>query len=125
MDKQILLPPQPVPRGKKIVFLAGPVAGALSWRYDFIELLNTIDKDFIIASPQHSYPEYTQDVQIAWEQETMNAAFKNGVLVFYLAAKEYEPEYGRSYARTTRFELGEYYGRLKHEKGNVLIYADP
>jgi hypothetical protein len=54
----------------------------------------------------------------------LNKASKNGVIVFWLA-KEIEKICGRSYAQTTRFEIGEWFSKGQSIDGfNIIVGAE-
>lgn len=114
-------------KDNKLLFLAGPIKGSLNWRKQLIYSLNKIDKDFIIANPQMLVDEKDFDLnaQIEWEQETMVDALEHGVLVFWLAKQEEETK--GAFARTSRFEIGEFLERYKNNDqiGNLVIGIDP
>jgi hypothetical protein len=101
-----------------IVFLAGPIQGAPDWQEDFIlkiqkELTNIkTNINIIIASPKRleKSKDFDYDEQVNWESYYLNKASKQGVIVFWLA-KEKEKVEGRSYAQTTRFEIGEWWAK--------------
>ncbi len=91
-----------------LVFLAGPIQGALDWQAEAIELL-TPHEGFFIASPRRAeWGTSEQDYldQVDWEHFHLDKAADNGVILFWLAP-EHNHVCERAYAQTTRFELGE------------------
>lgn len=111
LTNKIELPSLPV------IFLAGPCASAIDWQNKFIDGFSYLEnkyetKDVIIANPR-MYDDETNDYQeqIKWESYYLNQAGTKGVISFWLS-NEIKPIAYRSFARTTRFELGEWYGKL-------------
>lgn len=104
-----------IDKGYKVVFLAGPIKGALNWQHEAIELLSNLwteDKaisDLVIADPRCKNWHGDFNHQVDWE--TYNLIRADAIL-FWLA-KEAEHDCGRSYAQTTRFELGEHAHKQK------------
>ena len=100
------------------VFLAGPIQGAPNWQENFISILSEkfkklkLTRDIIIASPRRLKKpiDFNYDVQVDWESKFLQKASDCGVVVFYLP-KAVENVDGRSYAQTTRFEMGEWFAK--------------
>ncbi len=93
-------------KDKKLVFLAGPIMGAEKWQIR--AAADLADLDVYVADPrQEKRDDFDYDTQVNWESYYLARA---DVIMFWLpvAAKEVS---GRSYAQTTRFELGEWLGR--------------
>jgi len=105
-----------------VVFLAGPIQGTSEWQEEFIEKIQKELKDIklkrnvIISSPRRleKSDDFVYDEQVNWESFYLDKASKQGIIVFWLA-KETEKVEGRSYAQTTRFEIGEWWS-----KGQVI-----
>jgi len=101
-----------------VVFLAGPIQGAPNWQDELIEKITSgfskmsFNKNIIICSPRRGAMEDTFEYneQVNWESYHLDLAAKNGVIVFWLPVEEVHIE-GRSYAQTTRFEIGEWFGK--------------
>lgn len=97
-----------------IIFLAGPIQGSSDWHEEFIEKLKNIkiDKNIIICSPKRFKKDHNfiYDEQVDWESFYLTLASKQGIIVFWLA-NEKEKIDGRSYAQTTRFEIGEWWAK--------------
>lgn len=99
------------------LFLAGPIQGAPEWHEDFIEKIQKelknvkINKNIIICCPKRleKGKNFIYDEQVNWESYYLEKSSK-GIIVFWLA-KEKEKIEGRSYAQTTRFELGEWWSK--------------
>ena len=105
----------------KKVFLAGPIQGAPDWHEKMMEELK--DENIIIASPKRAKDKnFNYDEQVDWETNNLESA---DIIIFYLA-KEKEVIPGRSYAQTSRFELGENLARIHYCKTNqkVIVYGE-
>ena len=102
------------------VFLAGPIQGTSEWQEDFIKKLETefkdskLNKNVVICSPRRidsfSKDKFSYDEQVDWESYYLDKSSKQGVVVFWLA-KEKEKVEGRSFAQTSRFEIGEWFAK--------------
>jgi len=104
-----------------IIFLAGPIQGAQIWQE---EVITKIEKEFknidlkrniIIANPRRleKADDFVYSVQVDWETEYLNKASQQGFIVFWMPTpdNEQKEDKNRSYAQTTRFELGEWFGK--------------
>ena len=102
------------------IFLAGPIQGAPHWNDWFIGQLHDLDID-IFDPRRDSMDGFVYDEQVAWETEHLLAA---GIISFsFIAPIEDVP--GRSYAQTSRFELGECLARAKYRTGQkVIVFAE-
>ena len=92
-----------------LIFLAGPVQGAEDWQSVAFDLLRELT-DAHIASPRRlgkfkKLSDKESRQQVEWEYFHLARAMIRGVILFWLA-KEVESIPGRSYAQTTRMELG-------------------
>ncbi len=109
------------------IFLAGPIQGADNWQEKLIKLLEkqlsekNIKKNIVIASPRRTEfikTNFDYSEQVDWESMFLNRASDNGIVVFWLPKeKNKEENKGRSYAQTTRFEIGEFYNKAN----NIII----
>ena len=94
--------------GKKWkVFLAGPIQGAEEWQFTLPYMENVVwlsprRKDVILNDFNHKE-------QVAWETNALRMA---NIVLFWIP-KEKDVISSRSYAQTTRFELGENMARGK------------
>ena len=89
------------------VFLAGPIQGAPKWQFTLPELDNVV-----WLCPRRNDVELTDQThkeQMEWETQALRTA---NIILFWIP-EEVEHVNGRSYAQTTRFELGENLGRGK------------
>lgn len=96
------------------VFLAGPIQGAPEWQFQLPEIENVV-----YLSPRrekYPVPNFDYNEQVEWETQALRSA--NIVLVWI--PKEDESIAGRSYAQTTRFEVGENLARGK----NIILGID-
>jgi len=111
-----------------IVFLAGPIQGAPEWQEEFIEKIQKefkdikLNKNIIITSPRRLEKDesFNYDDQVNWESYYLNKASKQGVIVFWMP-KEKEKVDGRSYAQTTRFEIGEWWANGQNIKDFEIV----
>ena len=89
------------------VFLAGPIQGAEEWQFALPEI-----KNVIWLSPRRHDKElndFNHSQQVKWETMALRMA---NIVLFWIP-KEKEIVSSRSYAQTTRFELGENMARGK------------
>lgn len=97
-----------------VVFLAGPIQGAPDWQAQAAARLD--DPRWIVASPRRDYVgtgvEFVYERQVDWESAWLARAGATGVVLFWLAAQAAETP-GRSYAQTSRFELGEWVAKAR------------
>jgi calcineurin-like phosphoesterase family protein len=101
-----------------VIFLAGPAQGCENWQEYFINELEKKLKEFktnkniIICSPRRleKPKNFVYEEQVDWESHYLNRASLHGFIVFWLA-KETEKIEGRSFARTTRVEIGEWFAK--------------
>lgn len=96
------------------VFLAGPIQGAPDWQSKLPEIENVV----YLSPRRESYPvpNFDYNEQVEWETQALRSA--NIVLIWI--PKEDEIIAGRSYAQTTRFEVGENMARSK----NIILGID-
>lgn len=115
-----------------VIFLMGPIQGAEEWQEKFIKDFTILMKDvkltknIIIASPKRleKSDNFVYDEQVDWESYYLEKASKQGVIFCWLA-KEKEEVKGRSYAQTTRFEIGEWWTKGQNIKDfKMIIGAD-
>lgn len=89
------------------VFLAGPIQGAPEWQSQLPELENVV----WLSPRREKYPveNFNYDGQVEWETNTIRSA---NIVLFWIPEEDMSIA-GRSYAQTTRFELGENLARGK------------
>ncbi len=120
MSNSVLRPPGIPQVEGQVVFLAGPIQGAPNWQDHAIEIFDSKTSDLTIASPRKNYDpdEFVYEKQVDWETHFLRQAGRLGVVMFWLA-NQVEETPGRSYAQTSRFELGEW--TVRHQaKGTKL-----
>ncbi len=120
-ERGLYIAPENAETDKPIIFLAGPIQGARDWQNDAIDFIHFLNPEVVIASPRRVVFEDGHDtkVQVKWETAHLRRAGENGAVLFWLA-KEEEHIPGRSFARTTRIEFGEWMAR--HElTGSKLV----
>jgi len=112
-------PPEIVDVEGQVIFLAGPIQGAPLWQPEAASLIHS-RKDIMVASPRKSYPEgtFVYEKQVDWETHFIGRAKRFGAVMFWLA-KQLEDTPGRSYAQTSRFELGE--SKRDHERDGIKL----
>ena len=114
-----------------IVFFAGPIQGAPEWQEDFIKKIQTelknikTTKNIILASPRRleKSDNFIYEEQVDWESYYLDKASKQGVVIFWLAGEKEKVD-GRSYAQTTRFEIGEWWAKGQNiENFKIVVGA--
>lgn len=96
-----------------LVFLAGPIRGAPDWQKSTAAELLLHRPDIEVASPRrYTESDFRYEEQVVWEKKQLRRSAKFGAAVFWFAAQDftlpYEP--GRSYAQTSRIEIGRLLG---------------
>jgi hypothetical protein len=98
-----------------IVFLAGPIQGAVDWQADACKRFEYIaqNDELRIANPRKEYldKEFDYASQVDWEIDHLTQASRHGVILFWLAREE-EHDCHRSYAQTTRWELAVWFQKM-------------
>ncbi len=118
---KVLFPPVIETTNTPVIFLAGPIQGALDWQSEAARIIHMIDPTIVIACPRREYidGDFVYEKQVDWETEYLGRAGKDGLIMFWLA-KEHEHNCERAYAQTTRFELAEW--KMKHQlQGAKLV----
>lgn len=126
---QVIYPPHIKDPQGEVIFLAGPIQGAVNWQEEAIKILSEED-DFIalIACPRRM--EFNElclakhQEQIDWETYYLRKAGRSGVVMFWLA-KESTHDCSRSFAQTSRFELGEWKVRREIYGVNLVVGIEP
>lgn len=111
-----------------VVFLAGPAQGCESWQEEFMkkiqeELKNVkTNKNIILCNPRRleKPKNFIYEEQVDWESFYLSKAATQGFIVFWFA-KETEKITGRSFARTSRFEIGEWFAKGQIIPGFKMI----
>lgn len=122
----VIIPPKKeLTRGLPIIFLAGPIQGTWNWHRGAVETLRSAGYRGWIASPRSTTLEDTavladREEQIDWEHHHIRKALLKGVIMFWLAKeREHDPE--RSYAQTSRFEIGWVFGHRMHDERAKIV----
>jgi hypothetical protein len=110
-------PPDKIPhdsRGRDgLLFLGGPIQGALDWQADATGIIHTKAPGVKIANPRsgmwkgglsEARKAELYKEQADWEHEYLDWAMRRGCVLFYLA-EEAEHIARRAFAQTTRVEL--------------------
>lgn len=124
-ERLLLQPPEIVETDGPVIFLAGPIQGAPDWQAEAASVIHDIDPLIVVASPRRDYPEgtFVYENQVDWETHFLRTAGKLGVVAFWLADQATDTP-GRSYAQTSRFELGEWKMRNEFEGVKLTIGID-
>ena len=119
-ERLLLQPPEIIETDGVLIFLAGPIQGALDWQTKAASKIHELDPSIVVASPRKDYPEgtFVYEKQVDWETHFLRQAGRIGVIGFWLAAQTVETP-GRAYAQTTRFELAEW--KMRHEYEGVKL----
>jgi hypothetical protein len=120
MQITVSQPPEILKITGNIVFLAGPIQGALDWQKEAVAIFDKLEAKITIANPRREYldGEFVYEKQVDWETANLRAASEQGVILFWLAA-EHTHNCDRAYAQTTRFELAEW--KIRHERDGVKV----
>lgn len=113
------------------LFLAGPIDGTNSvdmWQEKFIrniqEKLKNIktNKNIVLCSPRRleKPKDFVYEEQVDWEGKYLQKAANQGIIVFWLA-KQTEKFDGKSFARTTRIEFGEWFAKGQQIKDFKMV----
>ena len=110
------------------VFMAGPAQGCQDWQSEFIEKIQNelknikSNKDIVLCSPRRleKPKNFIYEEQIEWESYHLEKSAKQGLVVFWFA-KESEKIEGRSFARTSRVEIGEWMAKGQTIPGFKMI----
>lgn len=123
-------------RPRPLIFLAGPIRGGLNWQARAQEYLmgktpaaiaNPLRPDLTKEQCRQlhiPWERYSKEAQVDWEIEHMRYAFKNGCLMFWLAA-ESKHDCTYPFAQSTRFELGFFIGKAVGNTARLVIGIDP
>lgn len=112
MNERFLTPPHYVDIDDyaPLVFLAGPIQGAPDWQTPTAHNLLSHNDRLVIATPRLEYKDanFDKQNQVFWELDHIWRACRLGGVAFWFAAQDHSLDYkkGRSYAQTTRFEIG-------------------
>ena len=124
-QERVIYPVNYLEINEPLIFLAGPIQGALDWQKEAIEIIHEAVPNLWIANPRREYfpddPEGQEYIkQIKWERYHLRKAETNGVVMFWLA-KEVEHDPKRAYAQTSRVELAEIKGKIPHTTPSIKL----
>jgi len=111
------------------VFLAGPIQGADDWQALALAHLGEVAPQLHVYSPRRAggtkgeFDDARNIEQINWETHYLRRCGENGAIIFWLAGEAVHVP-GRSYAQTTRFELGEWKERAMRGEANLVLGID-
>lgn len=110
------------PSHRASVFLAGPIQDAPDWQAEAIAGL--IDLPIVVSNPRTEAPWHGNfAAQVDWETWHLSAA---DVVLFWLARPAGLTANDRSYAQTSRFELGEWLAHACYGGHvNVVVGIEP
>jgi hypothetical protein len=124
----------------KVIFLAGPIQGAEDWQKQVEKIIkyyyngpgnltNTENANIIIANPRRAIAFEKDNVveykkQVHWEEQWLYNASITGCVMFWLAAP-IDYTHLRTYAQTTRFELGEWFAKEQYNDIGLVIGIEP
>jgi hypothetical protein len=129
-------------RSVPLFFLAGPILGGGDWQHQMSTILAQRFDECIIVNPSRyepSHPLYAHSMagggraferQTDWERYYLQQAadeWPTGCIIFWLACENKKTPRvdGLSYAMDTRGELGEWRGRMMHNRDlRVVIGAE-
>lgn len=124
---QLILPPEYVENiNGPLIFLAGPIRGTHDWQRKASAYIVDKETAITIANPrrpamevyrERHFPRDWFEEQVDWETVHLKQASQWGAILFRLA-RETDHGCDRPFAQTTRYELGEWKGRL--EKGGLF-----
>lgn len=105
---------------EQLVFLAGPIKGTSDWQAEAISIFQASAPELNIANPRRSIEkdkltDEEKYLQVEWETGHLRLASALGGIMFWLS-KEIIHIPGRSYARTSRVEFGEWLTNYKWRK---------
>lgn len=103
------------------VFLGGPIQGTDNWQVKIAATLaKSVSTGVSVLNPRRSYTSenFNYEEQIDWEYDYLNLA---DYIIFY-APDEVQKIEGRTFGQTTRFEIGEWFGRLVTSGLNKQVY---
>ena len=92
------------------VFLAGPIIGGGNWQQKLISRFAG-DNRILLINPYGPDPNHNLEVKASWE---VKGLAESDVVVFWLPLQKGKLHDGREYARTTRFEMGEWMTKKEH-----------
>lgn len=120
MSRQVLTPGQYMPVEGPMIFLAGPMDGAVDWQQAAVDQLGELAPTVHVANPRRELGpgDELSTEQIDWETGFLRRAGNHGVILFWLAAEQQRVPW-RAYAQTARAELFEW--KARHELAGARL----
>jgi len=115
------------------IFLAGPIQNAPNWHEDAINYLEQYMKEYDIEDVDIACPklwkkqdDFNHSEQIDWESHYLDHSASYGAILFWLSNPDpnIQLDPSRSYAQTTRFELGEWFGKCQFIDTCIVVGID-
>lgn len=103
-----------------IVYLAGPIQGAVNWHLDAIDYLADRTPDLHVACPRARNFRGGPEPHLAWERAYARRAARDGVILCWLA-RETAHRCNRAYAAQARFELGDWAARAQRGELRLVV----
>lgn len=118
--RQVITPPNYGPVEGPLVYLAGPVEGAVNWQSEALGRLGELDPGLAVANPRRDFApgEELASEQIDWETGYLRRAGEQGAILFWMAA-ETERVPWRAYAQIARAQLFE--AKARHELAGARV----
>lgn len=131
MNERLHLPPhyKTIDGASSLVFLAGPIQGSDDWQTPAaLDILHRADVE--VASPRRdasSNDEFDYTEQVTWEHAHLERSFSKGVIAFWFSKQNHDLPYeaGRSYAQTSRVEIGRALGWNDLKPFPLVVGFDP
>lgn len=121
MERQVLIAPDRVDDlAGPLIYLAGPIQGAVDWQREAIDILDELAPDVHVASPRASAFDGKFEEQLAWQTKYQERAARDGVILFWLP-RETHHRCNRAYAQQARFELGEWAALSRAGLARVVV----
>jgi hypothetical protein len=116
---------------RPLIFIAGPIWGAISWYDKAVDIIHSHDDGIYVASPNAllSYKHLKKAVKgddkkfnrcILWQRHYLEQASKKGAIMFWLP-NEAKHCCTYPYGQDTRGEIAEWRGRLIYDKNIELV----
>lgn len=103
------------------VFLAGPIQDAPDWQAEVIDAL--ADRHIAIYNPRTPDPWHGDYAgQVNWETDHL---WQASIILFWFALPAHPPREDRSYAQTSRFEMGEWFARVSDGRHKLVVGIEP
>jgi len=107
--RKVIYPPEHLDFDGPVIFVGGPILGAVNWQTEATEIINIEAPEIMVASPRRVYSQgdSSVDERIDWETYHLRRAGEKGTVLFFLD-EEVMSVPGHPFAETSRVELGEW-----------------